>query len=329
MKRTIAIIIALAAAAAAEPPVPGEGRTLRLITDFNSPPFSYKEGMKRTGFEIDLGEAIAKELGAKAEWIQRSFNIAAVASSLDADAADAAIMSISITEPRKRQLAFSVPYYRSSLALAVQHDVHWRRDWMRGGMKHWEIGVMRGTTAEKWARKNLTGRIKTYATPERLVQALRDSRHHEAMEELGADERRSGFCIIIDEDILAHLLAKHGYRFRIAERRIHDEDYGIAVSREDPELLAEINAALRRLDQSGVYDTLHEKWFMRRTDLPSLRRAATPRPATPRPSRPRRGVTDAGGGDGGGDEYEGGGDFERDAGPAGDGGDGGGGDWGW
>jgi ABC-type amino acid transport substrate-binding protein len=56
------------------PPEPGQ-ETLRIITDFNHPPFTFIEKGKRTGFEVDLGDAIGKEMGVKVEWIQKNFNI--------------------------------------------------------------------------------------------------------------------------------------------------------------------------------------------------------------------------------------------------------------
>ena len=264
-------------------------RTLRFITAFDSPPFSFKEGIKNEGFEIELGEAIGKEMGAKVEWIKKNFNISTYVSALDSGSADAAIAAISITENRRKQLAFTRPYFRTSLAAAVQKDIDWRHNKFTTGLKNWLVGVVRGTTGERWARKNLAATVRTYSTPDRLYQALKDMNPQKLAKELkkpdpGTRELLSsapkmrdlkgetGFCALLDAPILAWIFSKHAYRCKIVEEGIDHEDYGIAVSKRNTELLAELNAALESLDKSGVYDRIYEKWYTKASDLPLLKK---------------------------------------------------------
>jgi polar amino acid transport system substrate-binding protein len=281
--RHVAATLTIAALASSAPlfaqqlvPSPGAkegGRVLRLISDFSSPPFSYREAGKVKGFEIDLGQAIGKELGAKVEWIPMGFSIASFASKLDTGGADAAISSISITGDRERKLAFSRPYYRTSLAAATFKDRSWRNQEFRNGLKNDIVGVMRGTTAEQWARDNLSAKRRTYSSPDRLVQALRDSAKimkagsvDELLEDLYRKKRIT--TILLDEDILNSILSKRTYPIKIVERGVDHQDYGIAVKKGNAKLLEELDRALEKLDASGEYDALYEKWFSRRTDLP-------------------------------------------------------------
>jgi glutamine transport system substrate-binding protein len=244
----------------ANTPNPTE-RTLRLISDFSSPPFSYKEGMKRLGFEVDLAEALGKELGAKIEWIEMNFSINAYASALDMGKADAAMSSISITNDRKEQLAFSRPYYRAGFAIAVKKDVDWEHQWFTSGLKGWKIGVMRGTTGEQWARDNLDGKVETYSSVERLAQALKNSP--------GAlKSGKAGFCILHDETILKWILSDYSYHYEIPERKIAREYYGIALSKKNTQLLAELNAALGKLRENGTYRKIYQKWYHESQDMP-------------------------------------------------------------
>jgi len=240
-------------------------KTLRIISDFESPPFSYKEGMKRLGFEVDLAETLAKEMGAKVEWVEMNFNINTYASAMDRGTADAAISSISITPERKQRLAFTHPYFRTSLAVAVNKDVDWEHQWFTSGLKGWKVGVMRNTTGEKWARDNLAADIETYSSVDRLVQRLKNSR--------GAlKSGRAGFCILHDQAILRWALSDYSYRYQIAEKDIARESYGIAVSKGKPKLLAELNEALKKLNTSGAYRKLYKKWYAQaeEQDLPPL-----------------------------------------------------------
>jgi len=246
--------------AKAESPLDSQ-RTLRVISAFDSPPFAYKKGITRSGFEVDLIEALARELGAKVGWVEMNFNINMYASALDRGSADAAISSISITPDRKEKIAFSHPYYRASFAVAVKKDVDWQHNWFTSGLKGWKVGVMRNTTAESWARKNLDANVETYASIDRLAQALKNSK--------GAlKSGRAGFCIMHDEAILKWVLSDYSYHFEIVERKIAQEDYGIAVSKGNTKLLTELNAALEKLRANGTYKKLRTKWYRQAEDLP-------------------------------------------------------------
>ncbi len=236
-------------------------RTLRFITDFDSPPFSFRKGTERAGIEIDLGEAIGKALGAKIEWVQMNFSVNAYASTLDRGKADAAIASISINGDRREMLAFTRPYYRAGFAIAVQKDVDWEHQWFTSGLEGWKIGVMRATTCEQWARDNLDGKVETYANVDRLAQALKNSR--------GAlKSGKAGFCILHDETILKWILSDYSYHYQIPERKIAREYYGIAVSKNNPKLLAELNTALGNLRKNGTYKKIYQKWFNEAEDMP-------------------------------------------------------------
>jgi ABC-type amino acid transport substrate-binding protein len=229
-------------------------QTLRFISDFASPPFSYKKGMKRVGFDIDLAEALGKELGAKIEWVEMSFNINTYASALDRGVADAAISSISITPERKGKVAFTRPYLSTGLAVAVNRDVDWEHQWFTSGLKGWKVGVMRNTTGEKWARANLAADIETYSTVDRLVQRLKSSK--------GAlKSGRAGFCILHDQAILRWALSDYSYRYQIAEKEIAPESYGIAVSKGNVKLLNELNNALKNLNTSDAYQKIYKNWY--------------------------------------------------------------------
>lgn len=47
---------------------------IRIATEGATPPFNYFEGEKLTGFDVDLGTAIGRELGLKVEWTTLAFD---------------------------------------------------------------------------------------------------------------------------------------------------------------------------------------------------------------------------------------------------------------
>lgn len=234
--------------------------TLRVISDFSSPPFSYKEGMKKVGVDVDLAEALAKEMGKKVEWVTMGFDIASYAAALDRGSADAAISSISITDERGRSVSFTRPYARMGLALAVRSDIDWRHHWFTNGMKDWRILVMRGTTAERWARENLEGKVEYHSSLDRMVQVLKGSK-------MPTESGKGGTCILFDEVPLRWTLSSYSYRYEIAEKGIDMQKYGIAVRKGNTALLDSLNAALARLKESGEGRAIKEKWRARAEGL--------------------------------------------------------------
>ncbi|MCX6350208.1 MAG: ABC transporter substrate-binding protein [Candidatus Aureabacteria bacterium] len=258
MMMSMVFAVSACAQESAPPPVPAvAGEELRLINDFASPPFAWMEGTKRMGFEVDLAEALGKEMGRTVRWVPMSFNIVAFASALQAKTADAVMSSMSATPEREKKFIFTRPYFRSSLALATGKDVDFSEADFRGGLEGMKVGVLKRTTGEDWAKANLRATRVTYDSPVRLARALNNK-------EIG--------YILLDEDILIGVLARQAYKFKIVKGNLSSEDYAIAVSLGNQVLADGISAALEKLDAAGIYDDIFNAWFGRKTDLPPYKR---------------------------------------------------------
>ena len=68
---------------------------LRIGTDATYPPFESAEGGQYTGFDIDLGNAVAREVGVKARFINASFD--GIFPALQNGIFDAVMSSVTIT----------------------------------------------------------------------------------------------------------------------------------------------------------------------------------------------------------------------------------------
>lgn len=223
-------------------------RVIRFIFDAKSPPFAFKEGGGYAGFDIDLGEALGKELGAEVKWIDVPFDIRAYSNILESDGADAALAAITITRIREYFVDFTRPYFSTTLAVATRPDVEWDQRAFARGLENKIVGVMKGTTSEDWVRDNLKAVIKTYDSPLSLIRALKEGGN-------------LAFAVVIDEAILDYLRSQGTTEFKIVEKGLTQEDYGIAVSNGAFDILAALNAALERLELEGTYDTIYTKWF--------------------------------------------------------------------
>ena len=117
------ITAAFAVAAADLPDRIKKAGKIVIATQPNYPPIAYKDPATNelTGFDIDLGEAIAKELGVKIEWQETAF--AQMISSLQTGRVDIALAGMSDL-PARREVVDFVDYMKTGAQIAVLDAAH-------------------------------------------------------------------------------------------------------------------------------------------------------------------------------------------------------------
>ncbi len=113
LRRFFAVALVFAASAAharSWEQIKADGKIV-IASEGAFPPFNFFAGPKLTGFEIDVGEAVAKKMGVKAEWKALSFD--ALLAGLRQDRWDAVIASFGITAERSKAVTFTNPHYCS------------------------------------------------------------------------------------------------------------------------------------------------------------------------------------------------------------------------
>lgn len=85
--------------------------TIVLATEGQYAPFNFFKGKELTGYEVEVGEAVAKKMGLKYEWKTVSFD--ALLTGLAQDRWDLVIASHAITEERAKAVTFTHPHYCS------------------------------------------------------------------------------------------------------------------------------------------------------------------------------------------------------------------------
>ena len=91
--------------------------TLTVCSDVPYPPFEFEQDGELTGYDIELVRALAEDLGLGLEIVDTSFE--AVESGASLTGCDLNASSISITEPRQRVMAFTLPYLDDDLVLVA------------------------------------------------------------------------------------------------------------------------------------------------------------------------------------------------------------------
>jgi polar amino acid transport system substrate-binding protein len=95
---------------------------IRVATDATFPPFEFSKDGKRTGFDIELIETLAKSMGKKVEWTEIDFK--GLIPGMVSKRFDMAASAIYITEDRRKVVDFTDPYYPGGLVM-VESPLLW------------------------------------------------------------------------------------------------------------------------------------------------------------------------------------------------------------
>ncbi|TAL89179.1 MAG: transporter substrate-binding domain-containing protein [Candidimonas sp.] len=106
------------------------------------------------GIDIDMGNAICKQLNAKCEWVKINFDGAIPA--LNAQKIDGILSGMSITKQREKQVLFTIPFYSSASLMMVPKKV--TLDTTVASLKGKTIGIVQGTTQAAYANKHWKGK---------------------------------------------------------------------------------------------------------------------------------------------------------------------------
>jgi polar amino acid transport system substrate-binding protein len=205
------------------------------------PPFESMENGKLVGFDIDLSNLIAADLGVKADIQVVDFK--GLIPALKSGKTDMLITALTYTEERARQVAFSKPYYPTAMAITVRKSEAGiaSKDALRGK----KLGAEMGSTGDKEARAVPDADTKTYDT---LMLAMKDL-------EIGRLD-----AVISTLPPVQYLIHRNFQDLKVSYR--YNEGYvAIAMRPEDRRLLAAIDQALDHLKSSGKMRELEIKWF--------------------------------------------------------------------
>jgi ABC-type amino acid transport substrate-binding protein len=217
--------------------------TLLIGTDAPYPPFEIgtPDDADFGGYDIDLGNAIAENLGLTPEFVDTSFDT--IFRDVAANQFDVVIAASTITPGRQKTVNFSDPYYEAQQALVVPEgsDITSPED-----LSGLIVAAQDATTGE------------TYANDETDAGEVRG--FPEGPDAINAVITGQADAAIIDQPVAADAVEKQG-GIEIAAEIPTNELYGIALSKENPELLEAVNGALATLKEDGTVADLYEEYF--------------------------------------------------------------------
>ncbi|MHA6252562.1 transporter substrate-binding domain-containing protein [Oceanobacillus sp. CAU 1775] len=218
-----------------------------VVSDNSFVPFEFVEDGELVGFDIDLITAIAEEVGFEFEGGEiETTNFDGIIPGLQTGQFEIAIAGMSITEDRAKVIDFADPYYESGLTIAVQkdnEDINSMDD-----LEGKTVATRLGSTSSSYLKDNVADvTVNDYEQLDQVYLAL---------------ENGSVDAVVYDVPNVEYYIATSDQdNLKVVGDTYQAEDYGIAITKGNDDLVAAINDALATLRENGTYDEIYNKWF--------------------------------------------------------------------
>ncbi|MCY1493921.1 L-cystine-binding protein FliY [compost metagenome] len=219
--------------------------SLKVGLEGTYPPFNFQdESGQLAGFEVDFANALAKELGVKAEFQPTKWD--GILAALESKRLDVVINQVTISEERKKKYDFSTPYTLSGIQALTRADTAAQISGPQS-LAGRKVGVGLGTNYEQWLRENVPDAVvKTYDDDPTKFQDLNVGRID---------------VILVDRLAAFEMVDKTGGKLAVAGQAFSRQEAGVAMRKGNAALLAAINQAIDKLRADGTLKALSEKWF--------------------------------------------------------------------
>lgn len=233
--------------------------TLIMATNANFPPYEYKEGNGYAGIDVEIATEIAKKLGMTLEIKDVEFG--SIVAGVQTGKYDIGMAGMTVNDERKQQVNFSDSYAKGIQVVIVKEgseyksvddffvlDAEGNHTAVKEGVL---VGVQQNTTGDIYCSDTLENfgfgedKVKRYSNGADAVAALASGK----------------LSAVVIDDQPAKEFVKANEGLTILEGSYADEDYAIAVGKENSELLEKINKALKELTNDGTIAKIVAKYI--------------------------------------------------------------------
>lgn len=210
----------------------------------NFRPFTYFEDGKFTGFEVDIGNEIAKRMNLTPEWKPMEFD--SLLTGLSQDRWDMVTASFGITPERSKAVLFTEPHYCTGGIIATTkpdiktaEDLNGKKVSVQTGSTYFLAlqkipGVqVRNMSSDNARNALLTGKVDAWVT-DKFVALL--------MQQKEQDTKGAARPLYLGDLLFSERVAT-------------------AVKKDNHELAERYNQALESMFKDGTYETISKKWF--------------------------------------------------------------------
>lgn len=222
--------------------------TLTIGTSAEYEPFEYMEDGEYKGFDLELAQAIADDLGLelKIENVDFDTIVPGVASGTKYDMGIAAITA---TPERVKEVGFTDSYYMDDQAIVTMADNaeitgdNYADALNAEGVK---IAVQSGSTAEAFAKENFpNAELVPFKNATDCFAAVQSSQAN---------------ALVTNRSVAAQLVATSFSNEQVIKQISTGEEYAIAVNKDNTALLDALNDSIAKLTEDGTVDELMTKY---------------------------------------------------------------------
>ncbi len=217
-----------------------------MCTSLPYAPFEYSDlDGNIVGFDMDLMNLVAAELGAERKVIDTDFTGIQSGQAMGSGTCDIASAAMTITPERQAAITFSDPYYAATQALLVPADS--------------AIADLSGLSGKKLAAQSgTTGKIYADANAKEFGYTVVEFSNITEVE--AAVQTGSAAAGIHDDGPLFDYV-KTNTSFKVATTFATGEQYGFGMKKGNADLAAVVNSVLKKAVDDGTYDSIKATWF--------------------------------------------------------------------
>lgn len=252
MKKVVVMLATLAIMTVGAVAVAKDWSKIRIGVEGAYPPFSAVTTTgELIGFDIDIANALCDEMGAECTLVQQDWD--GIIPALLARKYDAIIASMSITEERKKKVAFTDKYYSTPAKFAQLKGAG--IEISKEGLAGKTVGVQRATIHDNFVSGEFGEmvNIKRYGTQDEAYLDANSGR----VDLLLADS------VAMAEGFL-NTEAGSGWEFvgpGYSDPEYFGDGAGIAIRKNDQELVDAFNKAIAAIRANGKYAEINDKYF--------------------------------------------------------------------
>jgi arginine/lysine/histidine transporter system substrate-binding protein len=225
---------------------PLQAQKVLTVATRNFKPFEFKDqNGKLTGYDIELGNEIARRLGATFKWKQMDLN--QVLHSLDDGSCQLAMAALHATKTRRSRYAFSRNYIQTGLVAVIRMSE--KKINSINDLNGLTVGVREEGSGDEFADEDgskIGFRYRKYPNFEQCLAAL------------GKGEVDAVFS----DYLSSRIYLKENNDYRIPFPPFAPCGIGIAALENRSALISEINLILEDLEKEGFFIKLYNKWLL-------------------------------------------------------------------
>ena len=213
-------------------------------TNVAFPPYEFypnEDSSNATGIDVEIMEAIAKDLGVTLRIEDMEFD--SIVMAVSSGKVDVGAAGMSVDEKRLKNVNFTDTYTNAKQVIIVKEDSPISAI---GDLEGKKVGVQSGTTGDTYASDDKTiGSVERYSNGILAVQSLKQDKID---------------AVIIDNEP-AKVFVKQNEGLKILDEEYTDENYAIAVAKQNKEILEALNQSLAKLKADGTIQAIIDKYI--------------------------------------------------------------------